>query len=218
MKMRYQINYGKKASHRKEIHSRCLNKNGKTISIVVQFRHIRTRLPKKKLLNFQWLWFFSFWKNEMKWNETKSIHRFSIKILRFKSISPDCPDNHHINLWTLLLWCEPPRHHRRTSADRCRMHNNKRYTHTHRVAIVFEWRAKFHKKRCDVKICWNYDRKIWYIKWAEWMAPSKEGRDSFVIERPCDRSIYAIIWRILGIKANNNNNNNIGCEVVFFFK
>lgn len=48
------------------------------------------------------------------------------------------------------------------------------------------------------------------------MAPSKEGRDSFVIERPCDRSIYAIIWRILGIKANNNNNNNIGCEVVFF--
>lgn len=54
------------------------------------------------------------------------------------------------------------------------------------------------------------------MSWMEWLVPSKEGIYSFVIERPCDRSIYTIIWRILGIKANNNNENTIGCEVVFF--
>lgn len=126
-------------------------------------------------------WFFSWKKSETK---RKVYIVFRLRFRRFKFISPDCPDNHHINLWTLLsfYYCYVNRHcHRRHRRRRhcyrwcLDVHNiNNNHTPIYTFYIYCAWIERmFHKKMRDVKIM--IDRKTWYIKWALWMASTGWG-------------------------------------------
>lgn len=86
----------------------------------ITYTHVCMTKKLFNFVNFQWIYeFFSLKKTTTTVTQKRKEKYTSFidwDLGRFKFISPDCPDNHHINLWTLLLlWWWIARH-------RCRRH------------------------------------------------------------------------------------------------